>query len=249
MRYFIEVSYKGTNYSGFQVQANANSVQAEVEKALGIFYREVFSCTGSSRTDAGVHALQNYFHVDTGLNLEAKHVYNINSILPEDIVIKGFHRVGDEVHCRFDAIWREYEYFIFREKDPFLDDRAYYYPYALDGDLMTAAAEAIKSYEDFSAFSKRNTQVKSFRCRIIESSWVFEEGCWKYGVRANRFLRGMVRGLVGTMLQVGRGKLSVEEFKAVIESGDSLRVDFSVPGRGLFLKQVAFPNEVLDIGY
>ena len=245
MRYFIEVSYKGTNYSGFQVQANANSVQSEVEKALGTFYRQPFSCTGSSRTDSGVHAFQNFFHADTDLNLEAKHVYNINSILPDDIVIRGFHRVRAEAHCRFDAIWREYEYFIFREKDPFLDDRAYYYPYALDGDLLNASAALIKEYRDFSAFSKRNTQVKSFTCEIMESGWSLDGGTWKYRVRANRFLRGMVRGLVGTMLKVGRGKNSIDEFRKIIESGDATRADFSVPGRGLFLVRVEYPVGIL----
>ena len=240
MRYFIEVAYRGTRYSGFQIQANANSVQSELEKALFVFYRREIALTGSSRTDAGVHALQNFFHADVQEEMKATHVYNLNSILPDDIVVKAFHPVDDAAHCRFDAQWRKYRYFLYSMKDPFLDDRAYYYPYSVDLGKLNAAAELIMGYRDFSAFSKRNTQVKSFACEIMESSWERGGGGLIYTVRANRFLRGMVRGLVGTMLQVGRGKLGLEELRGVIESGDSTRADFSVPGHGLFLVEVGF---------
>lgn len=238
-RYFIEVSYKGTNYSGFQIQCNANSIQAEIEKALAIFYKSKFVLTGSSRTDRGVHAFQNYFHFDTGLTLNDD-VYNLNAILPNDIVIKRIFCVNEVAHCRFDAKSREYHYIIYRQKDPFLEDRAYYYPYSLDFKILQQAAKEIMSYTDFASFSKRNTQVKSFLCKVYISEWGQENGCLIYKIKSNRFLRGMVKGLVGTMLQTGRNKISIEEFKSIIEGKDCMKVDFSVPPEGLFLHKVEF---------
>ncbi len=239
-RYFIEVAYQGTAYSGFQVQKNANSVQAEVEKALQIFFREKFELTGSSRTDAGVHALQNFFHFDSPVPV-VDASYQLNAILPGDIVIKNIREVNVDVHCRFDAVSREYRYNIYHRKNPFIADTAYYYPYALNIDLLQEAAAAILEYKDFTAFSKRNTQVKSFLCNIYSSEWLLHEGQLIYQVKANRFLRGMVKGLVGTMLQVGRGKSSTAAFKKIIESKDPSKVDFSVPSHGLFLCKVEYP--------
>lgn len=238
-RYFIEVSYKGTNYSGFQVQDNANSVQAEIEKALEIFYKEKFELTGSSRTDAGVHALQNFFHVDTELTVNDD-AYNLNAILPWDIVIKKIFKVADNAHCRFDATGREYHYHIYRQKNPFLQDVAFYIPYSIDLELMQLAAKEIMKHTDFTSFSKRNTQVKSFQCNIYQSEWVQDVDCFIYKVKANRFLRGMVKGLVGTMLLAGKKKITLEEFKSIILSKDSVKADFSVPSRGLFLNKVSF---------
>jgi tRNA pseudouridine38-40 synthase len=240
-RYFLEVAYKGGNYSGFQIQDNAHSIQEEVEKALAVFFRERIALTGSSRTDAGVHALQNFFHFDYEGLIHEKNIYNINAILPADIVVKGIFRVGPEAHCRFDAISREYRYFVYQEKDPFLDDRGYYFPYTLDREKMEAAAALVLQHHDFTAFAKRNTQVKTFMCSIQESGWEVEKGSLVYRVKANRFLRGMVRGLVGTMLQVGRGKLSVIRFGEILQNGDNRHADFSAPGQGLFLWRVYYP--------
>ncbi|MBK6378345.1 MAG: tRNA pseudouridine(38-40) synthase TruA [Chitinophagaceae bacterium] len=238
-RYFIEVSYKGTNYSGFQKQQNANSVQAELEKALDIFYRQKFELTGSSRTDAGVHALQNFFHFDSDTVLEDGS-YNLNAILPADIVCKRIFVVADNAHCRFDAISRQYHYYLYQDKNPFLQGRAYYVPYSVDMDLLQAAAAEIKNHTDFTSFSKRNTQVKTFECTIYQSEWLQENNCLVYTVKANRFLRGMVKGLVGTMLLVGKKKISLEEFTAIIESKDCTKADFSVTSDGLFLIEVAY---------
>ena len=238
-RYFIEVSYKGTNYSGFQVQLNANSVQAEIEKALQIYFKQKFMLTGSSRTDAGVHALQNFFHFDSLVTITDE-AYNINAILPADIVIKKIYEVNEEAHCRFDAISREYRYYIYQHKDPFLQDRAYYYPYSLNIDLLQQAAKEIMNHVDFTSFSKRNTQVKSFLCNIQGSEWLQEEDCLIYRIKANRFLRGMVKGLVGTMLQAGREKLSTEGFRDIVEAKDCAKADFSVPSHGLFLYKIEF---------
>jgi len=251
-RYFIEVSYKGTNYGGFQIQQNSNTIQAEIEKALNVFFRSVISLTGSSRTDAGVHALQNFFHFDSHVlplppALE-KAVYNLNAILPPDILIKSICLVADEMHCRFDARQREYQYFVYQQKDPFNDCRAYYYPYKLDIDLLQQAAKSVLNYEDFSSFCKRNTQVKTFICNIAESSWKQDGASFTYTVKANRFLRGMVRGLVGTMLKVGTGKISAEQFIAIIESRSAVKTDFSVPAHGLFLIKVNYGPGILHPG-
>lgn len=240
-RYFIEVSYKGTNYSGFQVQQNANSIQAEIEKSLKIFYKTTFKLTGSSRTDAGVHAQQNFFHFDSECDIEDGS-YNLNAILPSDIVIKKIFRVQPESHCRFDALSREYTYYIYRQKDPFLEDRAYFFPYVLNIELLQAAARELMKHQDFTTFSKRNTQVKTSLCTILNSQWEDKEGIMSYHVTSNRFLRGMVRGLVGTMLHVGRNKVSIDQFIDIIKAKDCTKADFSVPPQGLFLQKVSFPQ-------
>jgi tRNA pseudouridine38-40 synthase len=244
-RYFLELAYKGANYSGFQIQENATSIQQEVEKALGIFFRNRIELTGSSRTDGGVHALQNFFHFDYEGTIEKRNLYNINAILPPDIALTNIYPVAPDAHCRFDATSREYHYYIYRVKNPFLGDRAWFYPYTLDREKLKAAADLILANQDFTSFAKRNSQVKTFVCTILDSAWEEHETGLVYRVRANRFLRGMVRGLVGTMVQVGRGKLSVEEFGAVLEKRDNQLADFSAPGHGLFLHRVYYPVSVV----
>jgi tRNA pseudouridine38-40 synthase len=239
-RYFLEVAYKGKNYSGFQSQENANTIQQEVEKAFRVLQRESVSLTGSSRTDAGVHALQNFFHFDFEDILHPQFVYKINAILPGDIVVKSVRSVADDAHCRFDAISRTYEYFIYRGKDPFLEDRAWYFPYTIDRDALQQSARVIMQYRDFTSFSKRNTQVKTFDCAILESAWTPREEGLVYRVRANRFLRGMVRALVATMLQVGRGTLTIDQFRAIIDAKDCTRASFAAPSHGLFLVEVCY---------
>ncbi len=240
-RYFLEVSYKGTNYSGFQAQKNANSIQEEVEKAFEILQKQKVVLTGSSRTDAGVHALQNFFHFDFGGILNPQLVYKINAILPQDIVVKSIMPVSSDAHCRFDAVSREYKYFVYRQKDPFLRDRAYYYPYKIDIDKLQEAAAILPHYQDFTSFSKRNTQVKTFICQIQESKWIYENGCLVYNIKANRFLRGMVRALTATMLKVGRCTIDLQEFKRIIEAQDCTQASFAVPAHGLFLVAVEYP--------
>ncbi len=238
-RYFIEVSYKGSLYSGFQKQHNANSIQAELEKALTIYYKQPFELTGSSRTDAGVHALQNFFHFDSDAAIK-EDVYNLNAILPADIVVKRIFHVKDDAHCRFDAKSREYHYFIYHHKNPFLQGRALFVPYSLSLERLQQAAKEIIQHKDFTSFCKRNTQVKTFLCDIHTSEWTQQGDCLVYRIKANRFLRGMVKGLVGTMLLVGKKKINVEEFTAIIEAKDCTKADFSVPPDGLFLVEVAF---------
>ena len=245
-RYFLEIAYKGTNYSGFQIQDNAGSIQEEVEKALSIFFRRKFELTGSSRTDTGVHALQNYFHLDSEVLIDPQNIYNLNALLPGDIVLRSATPVKPDAHCRFDAISREYRYYLYRVKNPFLADRAWFYPYTLDKEKLREAADLVLRQNDFTAFSKRNTQVKTFLCSIQHSGWEEENDCLVYRVVANRFLRGMVRGLVGTMLQVGRGRIPVDQFGEILQSRDNRQTDFSAPGHGLFLFRVNFPVSTFE---
>jgi tRNA pseudouridine38-40 synthase len=260
-RYFIEVAYKGTAYSGFQVQQNANTIQAEVERAIKIllppstiiFNNEANTfLTGSSRTDAGVHALQNFFHLDTTTSVQFwpgiegninKFTYKLNAILPADIAIKKIIPVSPESHSRFDAVYREYKYYICQYKNPFLQDRSYHFPFKLNVNLLQEAATILKEYTDFTSFSKRNTQVKTFQCQIANSQWLRQDGCLVYNVTANRFLRGMVRALTATMLKVGREKISISNFRQVIEAKDCTQASFAVPAHGLFLVSVIYPFE------
>ncbi len=245
-RYFLELMYKGTGYSGFQVQKNArNTVQEAIEKAFAILHKLEVTMTGSSRTDAGVHALQNFFHFDFDGYIDDHFRYKMNAILPKDIVIKNIYAVSPEAHCRFDAIARSYSYHIYGNKNPFLADKAYYYPYVLDIDKMQEAASILTTYADFTSFSKRNTQVKTFVCAIAKSEWKRDEQEIIYQVKANRFLRGMVKGLTGTMLHAGRNKISIDQFKKIIEAKDCRLADFSVPGHGLFLTEVQYPADFL----
>lgn len=241
-RYFLEVAYKGTAYSGFQIQENANTVQAEIEKAFSILQRTQVILTGSSRTDTGVHALQNYFHFDFDAPVHEHFVYKMNAILPGDIVIKSLRQVNETQHCRYDAIWRGYEYHIYTQKDPFVSDRAYFFPYKVEMNKMQQAAAVLKEYRDFSSFSKRNTQSKTFLCELFESEWEQRGSIIVYKVQGNRFLRGMVRALTATMLKVGRGKLSIEDLRLVIEAKDCTKASFAVPGHGLRLVSVEYPE-------
>lgn len=251
-RYFIEVSYKGTKYSGFQVQENALTIQSEVERALSTRFRQSFALTGSSRTDSGVHAMQNYFHFDSFNELLSSEnangsehqriLYSLNSILPGDIVIKRIFKVNDTSHCRFDATSREYKYFIYSKKNPFYKDTAHFYPYKLDFEKLQQAASIILHTTNFTSFSKRNTQVHNFNCCIYKSEWIRENDLLIYNVTANRFLRGMVKGLVGTMLKVGTGKIDLNAFIEIIKSNDCSNADFSVPSHGLFLVEVKYPG-------
>lgn len=244
-RYFIEVAYKGTRYAGFQKQDNANTIQAELEKALAIYFRVPFDLTGSSRTDAGVHARQNFFHFDTesitpGADLN-KAVYHLNAILPQDIVVRRIFKVGAQAHCRFDALYRIYEYRIYQLKDPFLQDDAYHYPYRLNRDILINSARELLNHTDFESFAKRNSQVFTHNCTIIRSEWRFEGELLIYKVQANRFLRGMVKGLVGTMLKAATKGYSAEEFRAIILGKNPSRAEFAVPSQGLTLIQVGYP--------
>jgi tRNA pseudouridine38-40 synthase len=238
-RYFIELAYKGTNYSGFQIQENALTIQSEVEKAFQILHRSPVQLTGSSRTDTGVHALQNFFHFDFDGAVHPQAVYKLNGILPKDIVIRNIHEMLPNAHSRFDAISREYNYRIHRFKDPFLEHTSFYYPYKVNVELLNEGAELIMNQENFFAFSKTNTQVKNFRCTIYRSEWIEESEQLIYIIKGNRFLRGMVRLLTATLLKVGRGKLTIQQLENFFST--DRRAMYSLPAHGLFLQKVEYP--------
>ena len=241
-RYFLELGYRGEHFSGFQVQHNAVTIQSEMERALQVFFRENITLTGSSRTDAGVHALQNFFHFDLAKSFPQEAIYNLNAILHNDIVVRSIREVQPDAHCRFHATARAYQYYIYHTKDPFLQDRAWYFPYPVNRELLDRCAAMVRQNQTFLAFSKRNTQVKTFQCQVVESYWHEENGCLVYHVEANRFLRGMVRGLVGTMLRVARGGMKLDEFEALLHDGEHSTADFSAPAKGLFLMHVSYPS-------
>ena len=241
MRYFLEVAYKGTRYKGFQIQKNALTIQGEVEKAFEVLFKSTVELTGSSRTDAGVHARQNFFHFDWPGTFEQKWIYNLNAILPGDISIISVAKKNDEAHCRFDAVSRTYHYHVYQYKNPFIADRAYFYPYSVNIALLNSSAALLKEYTDFTSFSKKNTQVKTFNCSILQSEWIMKDDQLIYIVSANRFLRGMVRALTATMLKVGRGTISTDRFRSIIESKDCSNTWFDTPAHGLTLMQVSYP--------
>lgn len=243
-RYFIEVAYSGARYSGFQVQHNANTIQAEVERALKIFYKNKIALTGSSRTDAGVHALQNFFHFDFDQPFKKTALYNLNSLLNQDIVIRNVFEVQPNAHCRFDAASRTYIYHIHKHKNPFLYGTSYYYPFSLNIDLLQQYAALLLQFTDFTAFSKRNTQVNHFICNIQQSQWKFEQEILRYEITADRFLRGMIKAIVGTMLRLSKNNMLPFELKRIIGSKDCTQADFSPPSHGLFLKEVTFKPEI-----
>ncbi len=250
MRYFLSVAYQGTRYAGFQIQDEQETIQSQVTKALETLFRQSFMLTGSSRTDAGVHAIQNYFHFDTTVELTAKHQYNLNAILPGDIAVTGIFQVPETGHCRFDATERVYKYLIYRHKNPFLADRGWLYPYPLHLKSLQRLSEVLMEYEDFSSFSKRNTQVFTYNCTISLAYWEEKgDGELEFHIRSNRFLRGMIRGIVGTMIRIARMEQTVEEaetmFRAVIEAKDCGKADFTTPARGLYLMEVNYPEGLL----
>jgi tRNA pseudouridine38-40 synthase len=250
-RYFIEIAYNGTQFCGFQIQDGQETVQSVVAAALQTVIKESIVLTGSSRTDAGVHARQNFFHFDTDIVLTSKHIYSINSILPPTVVVNGIYAVAPEAHARFDALSRTYTYTVTTKKDPFLMDKAWHFPFPVSLETLQAMALELPHHQDFEAFSKKNAGNKTNICAIEISNWqTVSPTVFSYTVRSNRFLRGMVRGLVGTMLKIARQSESqeaaVEAFRAVILSKDPSLCDFSTPAKGLVLETVAFPLTTLQ---
>ena len=241
MRYFIELSYKGTNYHGWQIQPDASSVQEEITKALATILQEKIQLVGAGRTDAGVHASQMFAHVDTAKELTNGHVHKLNAILPNDIVIKSIREVSQDIHARFDAISRSYEYRILLGRDPFLLDITWQlHQKNLQIEKMNEAANLLFKYEDFESFSKVKTDVNTFNCSIMKAVWTLEDKHLIFHIKANRFLRNMVRAIVGTLIEVGLGKKTVEDFRKIIESKKRSEAGLSVPAKGLFLTEVCY---------
>jgi tRNA pseudouridine38-40 synthase len=246
MRYFIEIAYKGTKYHGWQVQANAYTVQEAFNRALGTLLKEDVETLGSGRTDTGVHASQQFVHVDTNKHLQTHpHLYQLNALLPADIVAKNIFPVAANAHARFDALSRSYEYRISPEKNPFLKDMCYLYTKPLDVAAMNEAAALLLTYEDFTCFSRVKTDVNHFLCTIHEACWKNSGDLLIFYIRANRFLRGMVRAIVGTLLEVGLHKLTLDGFEQVLMSKDRKAAGRSVPPDGLFLTNVQYDEQLL----
>ena len=254
MRYFIELSYDGTAYHGWQVQPNGVSVQGTLQQALSTLLRTDVPITGAGRTDTGVHAAMMVAHFDID-KLPATPVkegdeqqsamdymvYRLNGMLPRDIAIHRIYPVADDMHARFSAIARTYYYYVHTRKSPFLNNYSWRLVHEPDFEAMNRAAATLFDYTDFTSFSKVNTDTKTNICRIMRAEWVqmgpFE---WRFEIQADRFLRNMVRAIVGTLMEVGRGTLTLEGFRQVIEQKDRCAAGDSVPARGLFLQEVKY---------
>ena len=244
MRFFLTLSYKGTAYHGWQIQDNAPSVQGVLQEALSVLLGEKIEVTGAGRTDTGVHAAYYiaHFDYDTGKPLEDGFVYHLNAILPKDIAVSRVCPVPDEAHARFSATLREYKYYILTEKNPFKIDTAYRYPLSLHLDRMNEAAELLKQYTDFESFCKLHADNKTTICHLRESKWEKEGNMLIYTVSADRFLRNMVRAIVGTLIDVGRGKIDIARFREIIEAKNRGAAGTSAPAHGLFLTDVHYPG-------
>lgn len=241
MRYFIYFAYDGTRYHGWQIQPNGISVQEVLQNALSTLLRQKTEVVGAGRTDAGVHARTMVAHFDADNADCAQLVYKMNKILPPDIAVSKVEPVADDMHARFSATSRTYHYFIHMHKSPFLNAYSWQMYGQLDFQRMNEAAQALMEYRDFTSFSKVNTDTKTNDCTITYARW--EEtspGEWRFTITANRFLRNMVRAIVGTLVEVGRGKVSVEGFRKIIEMKDRCKAGESVPGKALFLVDVTY---------
>jgi tRNA pseudouridine38-40 synthase len=246
-RYVLEVAYDGTAFHGSQLQGEIPTVQLAVNKALSTLLRTPIETWGASRTDEGVHALCNCYHFDHDGVLLPRFLYNLNAVLPTALGAKRlFIAKNDDFNARFEATSRCYRYRIYHKKDPFLYERALHYPFTLNKDLLNETAEIIKQETNFETFSKRNTQTRTFLCKIFRSYWQQEGEELQYIVEANRFLRGMVRGLVGTQLQVARGKMTIQDFRDAIAARDCSKANFSVAGHGLYLEEIKYPKGLLE---
>ncbi len=247
-RYFIELAYRGTSFVGWQNQTNGHSVQELLEQTLTTILRQPIAITGSGRTDAGVHAEQQFAHFDLPEPLPnpASLLQSLNALLGPDVAVFRVFRVRDNDHARFTATSRYYQYRIIRQKDPFRAGLAYVFYPALDVDAMNKAASSLVQHTDFESFSKIKTDVKTFTCRVEFARWQYDEGGnLTFHIKADRFLRGMVRAIVGTLLDVGQGRLAANKFEQIILNRNRQSAGRSAPAEGLFLMEVAYPDPVI----
>lgn len=245
MRYFFEIAYHGANYNGWQSQRNAVGVQTVVEDVLGKMLRSPIAITGSGRTDAGVHCEQQFFHVDLPEAFDGDQlILKMNSFLPRDIAIRSIRRVRPDASARYDAVERSYRYQITRLKDPFLQGLSWHYFKALKIENMNRAAALLVGEHDFKSFSKVKTDVNHFICDVKKAQWREKGHSLIFTVSANRFLRGMVRAVVGTLLDVGTGKITQKEFVSILQSQDRRKAGPNVPAHGLYLQAVKYPARI-----
>lgn len=244
----MDISYKGTNYHGWQTQPNGMTVQEKIEKALAVLLKGKIAITGSGRTDAGVHAKQQIGHFDFDQIDREKLVYKLNSFLPNDIAINSIRPVVPDANARFSASSRTYHYHIHQSKNPFNMGGSYYFKPELNIDEINESCEIIKNWQNFECFSRVHTEVNHFNCDIFEAVWIQEKNKHVFKVSANRFLRGMVRAMVGTLLDIGLGKKSISDLHHILASNDRKLAGRAVPPEGLFLQEVSYPTEIyLDL--
>jgi tRNA pseudouridine38-40 synthase len=247
MRYFFEIAYNGKQYSGWQAQPNAIGIQAVVEDALKKIFREDIPIVGSGRTDAGVHCEQQFFHCDIQQTFDpSKYVLKLNGILPYDIAIRSIRAVKEEANARFDATSRSYQYRITRVKNPFSEGLMFHFFKNVDIEKMQEAAQLLLGTHDFECFSKVKTDVNHFGCTITDARWGMSYAGDQlfFDISANRFLRGMVRAIVGTLLDVGGGKTSIDEFRSILASKDRGQAGANVAAHGLYLCKVDYPTDI-----
>jgi tRNA pseudouridine38-40 synthase len=245
LRYFIEIAYNGKNYHGWQVQPDATSIQEVLEDALSTVLRKDITVTGAGRTDTGVHAKQLFAHFDHEKIKDATDkVFKINSYLPKDISVKEIIAVKNNAHARFDAIQREYEYIISLQKDPFQQDFSYLIHHEPNIEKMNEAANILLEYKDFQCFSRNRTNVKTYHCVINQAGWIRKDHRLIFTISADRFLRNMVRAIVGTLLEIGIEKISLADFHDIIKSKDRSKAGTSVPAHGLYLMKILYPGNI-----
>lgn len=247
LRYFIELSYLGKNYHGWQIQPNAVTVQEKVNKAFSLILNTSILTTAAGRTDTGVHASQLFVHIDTDVKIDTDtYIYKVNSVLPEDIVVHSIFLVKDDAHTRFHAIERSYEYKIYQGRNVFLLDTTWQiFKQEIDIDKMNKAAKILKNYTNFKCFSKSKTEVHTYNCKIVNAEWRKEGNILTFYISADRFLRNMVRAIVGTLIAIGTGKNEVEDLIQIIESQDRSAAGTSVPAKGLSLVAVTYPETII----
>lgn len=246
MRYFIELQYDGKAYCGWQRQPEQSTVQGTLEDALGKLLRRPTEIVGAGRTDTGVNASFYVAHLDTLEEIDCQRIaYKLNAMLPQDIAIKRIYSVEDDLHARFDAVEREYTYFLSPVKAPFRRHSAWIYYIPLNVERMNEAAKVLLATDDFTTFAKLNSNNKTNICNVSHAEWVTEEdGTLRFTIRADRFLRNMVRAIVGTLVDVGRGRYTVEEFAKIVASRDLSRASSGAPPQGLFLSNVKYKGQM-----
>jgi tRNA pseudouridine38-40 synthase len=241
-RYFLELAYNGTRYHGYQIQPNGLSIQEAVQNALSVLLKRKIDITGCGRTDSGVHAFQYFAHFDFEGEIPANLIYSLNGILKKDIVFYRIIPVHDSAHARFDAISRSYVYYIDLRPNPFRQETAYYCPFAdkLDKELIQKAAAILLGYKDFESFCLTDNDAKTKICHLTRSEWIFNDWDWEFHISSDRFLRGMIRLIVGMCLNIGKGKISLEELRDALEHKKALEQAWSAPASGLFLTDIKY---------
>lgn len=247
-RYFIQLAFNGTKYHGWQIQPNAVTVQEVITNAVSVLTGEQVEITGAGRTDTGVHASFYVAHFDLNTETDPDYLCNkLNAFLPDDIVIRKIFPVVSDYHARFSAVSRTYRYFLSGARQPFKKEFTAYYPHKLNIELMKEACPILKEYTDFTSFSKLHTDVRTNNCIISHADWFYENDIMVFEISADRFLRNMVRSIVGTMIDIGRGKTSLQGLKDIIEAKNRSRAGTSVPAKGLFLVDIKYPEEIEKI--